>query len=347
LKISEKVWPSGWKKTARVNTLSERGKNMKIVVLDGFTLNHGDLSWDGLRKHGEVTVYDRTEKEQIVERIGDAQVVLTNKTPLGKAIFNACPSVKYIGVLATGFNVVDVASAKEHGIVVTNIPTYGTTAVSQYVFALLLELCHRVGHHGQRVADGAWVTCTDFCFWDYPLVELSGKTMGIVGLGRIGHSTAVIAQAFGMKVIAFDSYQNPAWIAEGISYVSFDELLSLSDVISLHCPLTKETEGLVNKDTLAKMKDGVMIINTSRGPLINEADLLAALQSGKVYGCAMDVLAVEPPTEVSALVKHPHCIVTPHIAWAPKESRLRLLNIAVENVRVFLAGDAPVNQVNK
>ncbi|AEV28670.1 lactate dehydrogenase-like oxidoreductase [Sphaerochaeta pleomorpha str. Grapes] len=320
---------------------------MKIVVLDGFTLNPGDLSWDGLRALGEVTVYDRTKKEQIVKRIGDAEVVLTNKTPLGEVEFAACPSIQYIGVLATGFNVVDVVAAKEAGIVVTNIPTYGTTAVAQYVFALLLELCHRVGHHAQRVADGAWVTCPDFCFTDYPLIELAGKTMGIVGLGRIGHTTAVIAQAFGMKVVAFDSYQNPAWVAEGISYVTFDELLGVSDVISLHCPLTKETENLVNKETLAKMKDGVMLINTSRGPLINEDDLLAALQSGKVYGCAMDVLTVEPPTEVSALVKHPHCIVTPHIAWAPKESRLRLLNIAVENVRVFLAGEKPVNQVNK
>jgi glycerate dehydrogenase len=320
---------------------------MKIVVLDGFTLNPGDLSWDGLRSLGEVTVYDRTEKNQIVERIGDAQIILTNKTSLGEAEFKACPSIKYVGVLATGFNVVDIAAAKAHGIVVTNIPTYGTTAVAQYVFALLLELCHRVGHHGQQVEQGKWVTCIDFCFWDYPLVELAGKTMGIVGLGRIGHSTAVIAQAFGMKVVAYDSYQNPTWIAEGISYVSFDELLKQSDVISLHCPLTKETEGLVNTETLSKMKDGVMIINTSRGPLINENDLLSALQSGKVYGCAMDVLSVEPPKEVSALVKHPHCIVTPHIAWAPKESRLRLLNIAVENARTFIAGEPPVNQVNK
>jgi glycerate dehydrogenase len=320
--------------------------SMQIVVLDGYTLNPGDLSWEGLRDLGEVTVYDRTEPSQTANRIGDAKIVLTNKTVLGKAEFDACPSIGYVGVLATGFNVVDTEEAKRRGIVVTNIPTYGTTAVAQYVFALLLELCHRVGHHAWRVKEGAWVSSKDFCFTDYPLVELAGKTMGIVGMGRIGHATASIAKAFGMQVIAYDAYPNPQWAAEGIEYVSFDRLLASSDVISLHCPLTDDTYRIIDKHSIAKMKDGVMLVNTSRGPLVDEDDLLAALVSGKVYGCAMDVLAVEPPTEVSDLVKHPHCIVTPHIAWAPKESRQRLLDIAVENLGAFLSGK-PVNQVNR
>lgn len=254
--------------------------------------------------------------------------------------------MKYVGVLATGYNVVDVNSAKEYGVTVTNIPTYGTTAVSQFVFALLLELCHHVGHHSNRVAQGAWASCIDFCFWDYPLVELYGKTIGIIGFGRIGHQTSLIARGFGMRVLAFDSYINKEWEKEGVEYVSLDKLLEDSDVISLHCPLFPETEKIINNDTIKKMKDGVKIINTSRGPLIDEDALYEALESGKVSGAAMDVLTVEPPTGHNRLSTHPNCIVTPHIAWAPKESRGRLLDIAVDNVKQFI-NTTPVNVVNK
>ena len=317
---------------------------MKIVVLDGFTLNPGDLSWSALEKLGETTIYDRTEKEDIVSRIGDASIILTNKTPLTEETFKKCKNLKYIGVLATGYNVVDIKSAKEHGITVTNIPTYGTTAVAQFVFALLLELCHRVGHHSNRVAQGAWASSKDFCFWDYPLVELYGKTIGIIGFGRIGHQTSIVARGFGMKVLAFDSYVNKEWEKEGVKYVTLDELLKESDVISLHCPLFPETEKIINAETLSKAKDGVKIINTSRGPLIDEDALYDALESGKVSGAAMDVLTVEPPTGHNRLTTHPNCIVTPHIAWAPRESRQRLLNIAVDNIKQFM-NNTPKNIV--
>ncbi|MDC7236246.1 MAG: D-2-hydroxyacid dehydrogenase [Sphaerochaetaceae bacterium] len=319
---------------------------MKIVVLDGYTLNPGDLNWSALEALGETVIYDRTSKEDIISRIGDASVILTNKTPLTDEIFEACKNIKYVGVLATGYNVVDVKSAKEHGVIVTNIPTYGTTAVAQFVFALLLELCHRVGHHSDRVAQGAWASSKDFCFWDYPLVELYGKTIGIIGFGRIGHQTSLVARGFGMNVLAFDSYVNKEWEKEGVKYVSLDTLLEESDVISLHCPLFPETEKIINAKSLAKAKDGVKIINTSRGPLIDEDALYQALESGKVSGAAMDVLTVEPPKGHNRLSTHPNCIVTPHIAWAPKESRLRLLNIAIENIKQFI-NNTPVNVVNK
>ncbi len=319
---------------------------MKIVVLDGYTLNPGDLCWKNLEALGDTVIYDRTNESEIVSRIGDAQVVLTNKTPLKEETFKACPNIKYIGVLATGYNVVDTKSAKDYGISVTNIPTYGTTAVSQFVFALLLELCHRVGHHSNRVAQGAWAACDDFCFWDYPLVELYGKTIGIIGFGRIGHQTSLIARGLGMKILAFDSYVNKEWEKEGVSYVSLDELLKESDVISLHCPLFPETKKIINNESISKMKDGVKIINTSRGPLIDEDALYEALESNKVSGAAMDVLEVEPPTKHNRLSTHPNCIVTPHIAWAPKESRQRLMDIAVDNVKQFI-NNTPVNVVNK
>ena len=318
---------------------------MKIVVLDGYTENPGDLSWSNLEALGDTVIYDRTNKDDIISRIGDAQIILTNKTPITEEVFKACPTLKYVGVLATGYNVVDTVSAKNHGVVVCNIPTYGTTAVAQFVFALLLELCHRVGHHSNRVAQGAWASCIDFCFWDYPLVELSGKTIGIIGFGRIGHQASVIARSFGMKVLAFDSYVNKEWEKEGVKYVTLDELLKESDVISLHCPLFPETEKIINSESISKMKDGVKIINTSRGPLIDEDALYAALESGKVSGAAMDVLAVEPPKGHNKLTTHPNCIVTPHIAWAPKESRQRLMDIAVDNVVNFI-NDKCTNKVN-
>ncbi|PKL11127.1 MAG: glycerate dehydrogenase [Spirochaetae bacterium HGW-Spirochaetae-8] len=310
----------------------------KIVVLDGFTLNPGDLDWSGFEKLGEFTVYDRTAADEIVKRIGNASVVITNKTPLDAAVLEACPSIRYIGVLATGFNVVDVRTATSKGIVVTNIPTYGTTAVAQFAFALLLELCHHVGDHARAVREGRWASCADFCFWDTPLVELAGKTFGIIGMGRIGYATAVIAQAFGMKVLAYDAYRNPAWESDTLRYTSFEDLLAQSDVISLHCPLTDETKGIVNKKSIALMKDGVLLLNTSRGPLIVEQDLADALVSGKVAGAAMDVVAQEPPKADNVLFSAPNCLVTPHIAWAPKESRARLMRIAVENLESFLAG---------
>lgn len=313
---------------------------MKIVILDGYTENPGDLSWEGLEQLGELTVYEHTKTEEIISRIGDAELVITNKTPVSAETFAACPQIKYVGVLATGYNVVDVDAARERGIVVTNIPTYGTQAVAQYVFALLLELCHHVGHHSSAVQQGRWTEGRDFCFWDYPLIELAGKTMGIIGYGRIGHATADIARAFGMRVIAYDAF------CTGDELVSLDELLAQSDVISLHCPLNKDNTGLINREAIAKMKDGVMIINTARGPLINEADLREALLAGKVQGAALDVVSVEPIRKDNVLLGLENCLITPHIAWAPKESRQRLMDVAVKNLESFLAG-VPVNNVAK
>lgn len=319
---------------------------MKIVVLDGYTLNPGDLSWEGLEKLGDLKVYDRTDEDKVAERIGDAEIVFTNKTPLTRDIFSKLPGIKYVGVLATGYNVVDVEAAKDYGITVTNIPTYGTTAVAQYVFALLLEMCHHVYEHNLAVKHGEWSSCPDFCFWKYPLIELSGKIMGIIGLGRIGYATAKIAQAFGMKVLAYDIHQNKELEDDNMKYVSLDELFVKSDVISLHCPLFDSTKGIINKDNIAKMKDGVLLINTSRGPLVVEEDLAEALNSGKIAGAAVDVVLTEPIRNDNPLITAKNCIITPHIAWAPKESRERLMNIAVDNLKSFLAGN-PVNVVNK
>lgn len=317
----------------------------KIVVLDGYTENPGDLSWDSLSALGELTVYDRTPADGIVSRIGEANIVFTNKTPISGETLSACPNVKYIGVLATGYNVVDVAAAKEKGIVVTNIPTYGTSAVGQYAIALLLEICHHVGHHNRAVHEGRWENCPDFCFWDYPLIELAGKTIGVIGYGRIGQATGRIAQALGMRVLAFDSYKDAAQESDTMRYAELDELLGESDVISLHCPLFPETEGIINKANIGKMRDGVIIINTSRGPLINERDLAEALESGKVACAAVDVVSAEPIKRDNPLLMAKNCIITPHIAWAPKESRARLMDIAVENLRGFLEGNT-VNAVN-
>lgn len=319
---------------------------MKIVVLDGYTLNPGDISWEGLEALGEVTVYDRTKPEDVVARIGDAEAVYTNKTPITKEVLDACPGVKFIGVLATGYNIVDIEAAKEKNIVVSNIPTYGTAAVSQFAIALLLELCHHIGEHSDAVKAGEWSNNADWCFWKYPLVELAGKTMGIIGFGRIGQDTGKIAQALGMKVLAYDAYQKPELESETCKYADLDTLFAESDVISLHCPLFPSTQGIINKENIAKMKDGVMIINDSRGPLIVEEDLRDALNSGKVAGAAVDVVSTEPIQMDNPLLSAKNCIITPHIAWAPKESRQRLMNIAVENLECFQNGK-PQNVVNK
>lgn len=318
---------------------------MKIVVLDGYSLNPGDLSWDGLKGLGDLTCYDRTEPNDILTRIGDAEIVITNKTPLTAEIISACPKMEYIGVLATGYNVVDVQAASSNNIFVCNIPTYGTTAVAQFVFALLLNICHHVQDHSNAVFGGQWSKAPDFCFWNFPLTELAGKTMGIIGYGRIGQATGRIAQAFGMKVIAFDSYENSDLLSDSMSYGTLNELLSRSDVISLHCPLFKETEGIINKNNIAMMKDGVIILNTSRGPLIVEKDLAEALNSGKVRAAGLDVVSTEPICEDNVLLKARNCIITPHIAWAPLESRSRLMDIAVSNVKGFLDGNI-ANKVN-
>ncbi len=313
-----------------------------IVVLDGYTLNPGDLSWDGLSALGDLTVYDRTEEKDILSRIGDADIVITNKTPLSRETIGKATGLKYIGVLATGFNVVDIEAAKEKGIPVCNIPTYGTDAVAQFAFAMLLEITNHVAHHSNEVKRGRWTESPDFCFWDTPLMELLGKTIGIVGYGRIGQATGRIAKAFGMEVLAHDAYQIPGSDAK---YVSLDELYAQSDVIALHCPLTPGTEGLINKGSIAKMKDGVIILNNSRGPLIVEQDLADALNSGKVYAAGLDVVSTEPIKADNPLLKAKNCIITPHISWAPKESRARLMGIAVDNLTSFLAGK-PVNVVN-
>lgn len=318
---------------------------MKIVVLDGYTLNPGDLSWAKFEAIGEFQCYDRTPADKIVKRIGDAEAIITNKTPITKETLDACPTVKYIGVLATGYNVVDVEAAKAKGIPVTNVPTYGTTAVSQFVFALLLEICHHVQHHSNTVKELRWSGSKDFCYWDFPLVELQGLTMGIVGFGRIGQATAKIAAAFGMNVLAYDSVEHKELETDGIKYTTFEALCEKSDVITLHCPLFPSTEGIINKDSIANMKDGVIIINTSRGPLVVEDDMLAALESGKVAYFAADVVSTEPIKPDNVLLRAPNCFITPHIAWAPRAARRRLMDVASSNLAAFADGK-PVNVVN-
>jgi len=322
---------------------------MKIVVLDGYTENPGDLSWDGLKAFGDLKVYDRsslTDPNDAIKRIGDAEIVFTNKTPITKQVFDACPNIKFIAVLATGYNVVDTAYAKEKGIPVSNVPTYGTDSVSQFAIALLLELCHHIGHHSKTVYDGKWQNHIDWCYWDFPLVELAGKTMGIIGFGRIGHRTGQIAKALNMNVIVNDSFKNPDFVAEGFEYVDRDTLFAKSDVVVLHCPLFPDTMGIINKDSIKKMKDGVMIINNSRGPLIVEQDLCDALNSGKVAGAAVDVVATEPIKADNPLLKAKNCIITPHMSWGAKEARQRIMDISVANVKAFLDGK-PQNVVNK
>lgn len=312
---------------------------MKIVVLDGYTENPGDLSWEPFEQLGELVVYDRTAPEDVVARLDGAEMVLTNKTVLTRELMAGAKDLKYVGVLATGYNVVDVAAARELGVTVCNIPAYSTDSVAQMVFALLLEICQRVGDHSRAVHAGRWTACKDFCFWDSPLIELAGKTMGIVGYGRIGKKVAEIARCFGMKVVAWTRTPRDP------ECVSLDELLKVSDVISLHCPLFPETQNLINKDSIAKMKDGVILINTSRGPVINDADLAEALKSGKVYAAACDVASVEPIPADNPLLGLENMIFTPHIAWATHEARARLMDIAVDNAKAFLAGE-PINVVS-
>ena len=318
---------------------------MKIIVLDGYTENPGDLSWEGLAQFGELTVYDRTGgEEEVIRRIGEAEVVFVNKVPISRRVLDACPNIKFISVLATGYNVIDVKAAAEKGIPVSNVPSYGTAAVAQFAMALLLEVCHHVAHHSEAVHAGRWAANPDWCFWDYPLIELAGKTMGIIGFGRIGRATGRIARAMGMEVLAYSRSirEEGKKIAE---YVDLDSLLARSDVIALHCPLFPETEGIINRENIAKMKDGVIIINNSRGQLVVEQDLADALNSGKIYAAGLDVVSTEPIRPDNPLLGAKNCLITPHISWAPKESRQRIMDASVENLRAFLAGK-PVNVVN-
>ena len=320
---------------------------MKIVVLDGYTENPGDLSWEELGKLGELTVYDRTsltDEAEAIVRIGDAEIVFTHKTPITRKVLAACPGIRCISLLATGYHCVAYASAREKGIPVTNVPTYGTASVGQFAIALLLEICHHIGHHDASVHAGNWERCADWCYWDYPLIELAGKTMGIIGFGRIGQTTGRIARAMGMEVLAYDSQPSDAGraIAE---YVDLDALLSRSDVVALHCPLFPETEGIINRETIAKMKDGAILLNNSRGPLVVEQDLADALNAGKLAAAGLDVVSTEPIRGDNPLLNAKKSIITPHSSWYPKESRQRIMDCAVSNVKAFLAG-SPVNVVN-
>jgi len=311
---------------------------MKIVILDGYTINPGDLSWSGLEKYGELTVYDRTPKELIVPRIGDAEIILTSKCVLTAEILSQCPNLNYIGILATGINMVDLEYAFSHNIPVTNIPAYSTDSVAQFTFSLLLEICNQVKAHDDAVHSGQWQYSKDFCFCLTPQMELAGKTFGIIGYGNIGKRVARTAEAIGMNVLIASNYPDPAFETENIAFASLGEVLAGSDIISLHCPLTEENKGFINQEAISKMKDGVILLNTSRGPLIKEEDLAQALQSGKVFAAGLDVLSVEPPKDDNPLIGLPYCIITPHIAWITRESRTRLIDIAVSNLKSYLTG---------
>jgi glycerate dehydrogenase len=318
---------------------------MKLVILDAYTTNPGDLSWDELCAMADCAVYDRSSPDQVVPRAADAEMVLTNKTILDREVIAALPQLRYIGVLATGYNIVDVQAARQRGIPVCNVPEYGTPNVAQATFALLLELTNRVGHHAQTVRDGRWCSSPDFCYWDFPQVELAGRTMGIVGLGRIGQAVARIAAAFGMQVLAFDQFP-PTTAADGVRFADLDTVFRDSDAVTLHCPLTAENRELVNAARLATMKPTAYLVNTARGGLVNDADLAHALNAGRLAGAALDVLSVEPPVPDNPLLAAKNCLVTPHIAWATQAARGRLIQAAAENVREFLAG-RPINVVNR
>lgn len=309
---------------------------MKIIVVDGQTLASDDLSWDALEKLGDCTVYPKSTYDENIQRCKGADVAVTNKVVFDKETIEALPNLKMISVTATGYNIIDVEATKQHGIVVTNIPTYGTQSVSQLVFALLLELCHHVGYHSETVHQDKWINCDNFCYWDRPLIELAGLTMGIIGVGRIGQSTAQVAQAFGMKVIAYDVMGPPKEL--NIKMVNLDTVFKESDVISLHCPLTKETDKIVNKANILKMKKTAFLINTSRGLLVNEQDLADALNKGQIVGAGLDVLSTEPPSADNPLLAAKNCYITPHIAWATKSARSRLMSTAINNVKAFIEG---------
>ena len=320
---------------------------MKIVVLDGYTENPGDISWGPLEALGDVTVYDRTAYEEsplIAERIGDAQVIVINKTPISRATMDKCPNLKAIAVLATGYNVVDYKYARTKNIPVMNVPVYGTDNVSQFAIGLLLEACSHIGDHDRSVHAGAWASNPDWCYWNHPMIEVSGKTAGIVGLGRIGVHTAKVLRALNVRVIAYDAHASDAGRAVA-EYVSLDALFAQADFIFLHCPLFPATEGIINAANIAKMKDGVILINNSRGPLVVEEDLAAALESGKVACAALDVVSTEPIKADNVLLTAKNCIITPHISWATKEARERIMLATAENVKSFMDG-TPMNVVN-
>ena len=318
---------------------------MKIVVLDGYVLNPGDLSWSNLASLGELIVYDRTKPGEVIERIADAEIIYTNKTVINEEIITACPNLKFIGVLATGYNVVDIVAAKKNKIVVTNIPDYGTTAVAQFTFGLILELCHNIGLHSDSVKNGKWANSSDFSYCLTPQTELKDKILGIIGFGKIGKAVLKIAQAFGLKVVISTAYPQEQYLNENVKFVTTTELIKISDIISLHCPLTTQNEKLINKDRIKEMKDGVMIINTARGGLIDEKALAEGLTTRKILGAALDVVSAEPISSNNPLLKAPNCIITPHIAWAPKEARQRLMDIAVLNLEKYLE-QTPINIVN-
>lgn len=314
---------------------------MKIVILDGSTLNPGDLSFEELKAFGDVTVYPLTHSEEdTIRRIGDSQIVLTNKVPITQAVLDACPQIRLICVLATGYNVIDCEACARQNIPVTNVPCYSTAAVAQFTFALMLEICHQIGHHDRLVHDGAWCKSPKFCFWDTPQMQLAGKTLGIIGYGRIGQAVGQLAKAFGMKVMVTSRTRR-----EDEESVDLDTLLAGSDFVTLHCPQTAATTGLINQQTIRKMKDGAILINTARGGLLDETAVAQALQTGKLGYAAVDVVSKEPMDAASPLLTAPNCIITPHIAWSPRESRQRLLECVTENIRSFLAG-SPQNVVN-
>jgi glycerate dehydrogenase len=319
---------------------------MKIVVLDGYTLNPGDLSWEELGSWESWSFMTEPAAADVVERCRDAAIVFTNKVPVTEEAINQLGSLKYIGVLATGYNIVNTDAARARGIIVSNVPGYGTASVAQMTVALLLELCQHVQHHSEAVKNGRWSESEDFCFWDFPLIELSGKTMGIIGFGTIGQQVAGVARALGMQVIANSRHRNAGQLTEGYRWAGIDELLEQSDVVSIHCPLSPETKGLINKDSLLRMKRSAFLLNTSRGPIIVDQDLADALNAGTIAGAGIDVLSVEPPQKDNPLFKAKNCIITPHIAWATKEARARLMGIAIGNLQAFLAGK-PVNVVNQ
>ena len=319
---------------------------MKIVVLDGYTLNPGDISWDGLKKFGDVTIYERTPVDKVVERANGAEVVFTNKTPVNEEAINALPSLKFVGVLATGYNIVNTEAAKAKGVIVSNVPGYGTTSVVQMTIALLLELCLHVQRHSDAVREGKWSKSADWCFWDYPLVELAGKTIGIIGFGRIGQQVGDVATAFGMNIIGNSRRWPDQSHRKNFRWAEIPELLAQSDVVSIHCPLFPETKGLINRESLKTMKRSAFLLNTSRGPIVVDEDLADALNNDVIAGAGIDVLSVEPPPPDNPLFGAKNCIITPHIAWATKEARIRLMDITVSNLEAFIKGD-PVNVVNK